>query len=333
MGFKSFFKGLGKGLLKVAPIAAAFIPGIGPLASAGISAATGAASGAISGGKKGALIGGLLGGATGGIGKALSGASGAVKMGANGIPNIGVTNGISSLPGVATGGGALVNGLMNAGKSAIKGVGGNLVQSLLNPNVLDSAGQGVGAIAQTQASNRGTELDAMMEADRQKMQLARDRATDEEGMMKKIQQAEYLKSGGMPARPQSFSANGKPFTQFASGMKPITEGTKAAASTLEDQLQARLKTPPTLRDYDSKMKPGAMESTLDWLGPILSTGAQVQKARQPVTPSMLMAGQPKPPVAPLTPNPTAAPLPPPVPGARPPVAPAPIEFGDDWSNR
>lgn len=66
MGFGSFFKGLGKGLLKAAPFAASFIPGVGPLASALIGGGAGAASGAMGGGGwKGALGGGLGGASTG----------------------------------------------------------------------------------------------------------------------------------------------------------------------------------------------------------------------------------------------------------------------------
>lgn len=66
-----FWGTLGKGLLKAAPIAASFIPGVGPLAGALIGAGTGAASGALGGGGLKGAIGGGLGGAA--MGKGSSG--------------------------------------------------------------------------------------------------------------------------------------------------------------------------------------------------------------------------------------------------------------------
>jgi hypothetical protein len=64
-----FWGKLGKGLLKAAPIAAAFIPGVGPLASMAIGAGTSALQKKISGGSwKDALKAGAVGGATGYLG-------------------------------------------------------------------------------------------------------------------------------------------------------------------------------------------------------------------------------------------------------------------------
>jgi len=62
----SFWSKLGKGALKVAPIAAGFIPGVGPLASMAIGAGTSALSKKLEGGSwKDAAISGAVGGATG----------------------------------------------------------------------------------------------------------------------------------------------------------------------------------------------------------------------------------------------------------------------------
>jgi hypothetical protein len=77
----SFWGKLGKGLLKIAPVAAAFIPGVGPLAAMGIGAATNAISKKASGGSWGdALKSGAVGGAMGALGSvgntALKGAGG-----------------------------------------------------------------------------------------------------------------------------------------------------------------------------------------------------------------------------------------------------------------
>ena len=60
-----FWSGLGKIALKAAPIATAFIPGVGPLASAAIGGATSAASKKLSGGSWGQALGaGALGAGT-----------------------------------------------------------------------------------------------------------------------------------------------------------------------------------------------------------------------------------------------------------------------------
>jgi hypothetical protein len=72
----SFWKSLGKGLLKAAPFAAMAIPGIGPLASAGIQAGLGAANAKASGGGlKDVLLGAGTGAAMSGVGGAAKGLS------------------------------------------------------------------------------------------------------------------------------------------------------------------------------------------------------------------------------------------------------------------
>lgn len=79
-----FWSGLGKALLKVAPIAVSAIPAVGPLASAGLrtalAAAAGAGSAAASGG---GLTGAILGGVTGGLG-----AAGAAPQGGTFLSNL-----------------------------------------------------------------------------------------------------------------------------------------------------------------------------------------------------------------------------------------------------
>lgn len=68
-----FWGKLGRGLLKAAPIAAAFIPGIGPIASMALQAGLGAANAKAGGaGWKGTLLGAGLGGATSGLGPSSS---------------------------------------------------------------------------------------------------------------------------------------------------------------------------------------------------------------------------------------------------------------------
>lgn len=70
MGFGSFFKGLGKGLLKAAPIAASFIPGVGIPAAMGIGALSKGLSNKFSGGSfLGGAASGAAEGAVGGLAK------------------------------------------------------------------------------------------------------------------------------------------------------------------------------------------------------------------------------------------------------------------------
>jgi hypothetical protein len=132
MGFKGFFKGLGKAALKVAPFAAMAIPGIGPLAAMGIRAATGAASGALGGGGwKGALLGGGLSAIPGG-GAGGAAAGGAAKVGLKELAK-GLTKGAlqnfatGTATGLATGQGlkgALKGGGQAAGAGGVGGAGG-----------------------------------------------------------------------------------------------------------------------------------------------------------------------------------------------------------------
>jgi hypothetical protein len=71
----SFWGKLGKIALKAAPIAASFIPGVGPLAAMAISGGAGAASKKLEGGSwKQALGAGAMGAGTSALGSALSGA-------------------------------------------------------------------------------------------------------------------------------------------------------------------------------------------------------------------------------------------------------------------
>jgi hypothetical protein len=277
-----FWKSLGKGLLKVAPIAASFIPGVGPVAGTLIGAGSGAASGAISGGGKGALIGGLMGAGTG----ALGGAANAGKFGAFGKSGIGKA--IFGAGGAGAGG---------------NGVGGSFLSQLLSGDSLAAAGRGVGAIGQTQAHNRGVALDAMMAGDEMKMAADRERRASESDIMRKVQQTQYLKGGGFKDTGPGKSVSGKPFGQFDFGVRPATETEMQASTELEDQVMNRLRNPIALSDYASKMEPGKMETTMNWLGPILSTLGAARGAGRYMGPT---AG------APTSGSPTAPPQAPPV---------------------
>ena len=104
-----FWGSLGKGLMKVAPIAAAFIPGVGPLASMAISAGTSALAKKASGGSwKSALGAGAL-GAAGGLGAAGLGPTGSRLSKITG--NVGKVMGTGSSGWQGALGGALKGGL------------------------------------------------------------------------------------------------------------------------------------------------------------------------------------------------------------------------------
>jgi hypothetical protein len=216
-----------------------------------------------------------------------------------------------AIPGVGPAAGALTK----MGVGAAKGLGGSLLSKLLGGDTLLAAGKGVAGIGQTEAHNRGVKLDAMMAGDEMGIANERQRMAAEADLMKKIQQTNYLKGGGFKDTGSGVAANGQPLTKFDFGVRPSGESEMAASTELEKQLMTRLRNPMKLRDYDSQMDPGKMETAMNWLGPIISTigvargGGQYQ--------------------APQVPNGTPTPMPPPV------FQPAAVNAGNrknPWSN-
>lgn len=156
---------LTKGLKIAAPIAAAFIPGVGPLASAAIGAGIGSLGGKSGGGGlKGALIGGLSGGlgglAKGGVASAggLSGVLGKVA----GTPLSGGLQG-------ATQGSGILGGLTRATSSLSSGLGGaskvlrtagkiynggNMLSSILSGGIERDAGNDINDTLQNALANQ-----------------------------------------------------------------------------------------------------------------------------------------------------------------------------------
>lgn len=139
-----FLKGLWKGIKKVVkpiapilPLAAMLIPGVGPLAAAGI----GALSGGVTGGVKGALVGGALGGLGGGISKAVQGVAGISNPVLSRALGSAVVGGLGS---AALGKNPLTGALMGGAMGAAIGPGG-----IVNPNAASAtnAAQPMGASA------------------------------------------------------------------------------------------------------------------------------------------------------------------------------------------
>jgi len=102
-------KKIAKPLARIAPLAAMFIPSIGPLAAAGI----GALSGGVTGGLKGALVGGALGGlgASGAVGKAI----GSVAPGPSTVAARAAQGAVLGGLGSAAQGGNVLNGALTGG--------------------------------------------------------------------------------------------------------------------------------------------------------------------------------------------------------------------------
>lgn len=152
-----------KKIARIAPIATAFIPGIGPLAGAAIGAAGGALSG---GGLKGAL----LGGATGALGA--GGAKGLVSKFAPGLGATAATAASRALTGAATGtytGGGLKSALVGGalgGASALlpASLGGAAKAATKAPRVASAASSALGnsgATAAGKALNGGGIIGAL----------------------------------------------------------------------------------------------------------------------------------------------------------------------------
>lgn len=116
-----FWSKLGHGLLKVAPIAATFIPGVGPIAASLIGAGIGAADAGLVEHKG---LGGILGGAGLGAlegygGDALFGGGGLPAQGSSGLYDFGTT-----APSASDYGGLLMPNTLGALNSADMGIGG-----------------------------------------------------------------------------------------------------------------------------------------------------------------------------------------------------------------
>lgn len=127
---------IGKILGTIAPIAAAFIPGIGPLAAAAIGAGSGLISG---GGLKGALLGGVTGGLGAGLGSQIGGSilgEAASEAGSRALGGA-LTGGVA---GLASGGDAK-SALLGAG---LGGAGGYALGGGLNDTILGRTVSGIG---------------------------------------------------------------------------------------------------------------------------------------------------------------------------------------------
>ncbi len=157
-----FDHGIGKVLATVAPIAAAFIPGVGPLASAALVAGTAGLSSKLQGGSWGdALKAGALSGITAGAAPVLGNAFAGIAPETAG--SLGVTGGYDTVFGKGFGGGALsgLSGLSGAsgaaptGAEQISGALANADPSL--SNAVQTGAPAGSAVGPTQGLSSGTE--------------------------------------------------------------------------------------------------------------------------------------------------------------------------------
>jgi hypothetical protein len=169
------------------------------------------------------------------------------------------------LPNAPTGGSYIQN-LLNGGAPLVDASeGGSWIDRLLSKDGLADIGRGLGSISQTQASNRGTELDAMMAADNMKLLFDRNQRDSDDHMWKLMRATNYVKGGGAgPAKPMQMASGTVRPMDF--GPAPISAADKQVASTLQSQLMERMQNPPEQRDYDSKMKAGTGEKVTGWAG-------------------------------------------------------------------
>lgn len=183
-----------------------------------------------------------------------------------------ISGGMGAAGGAGGGGGNMSWGstLSNFGKDIAKDAGGSLMQQLLSGDSLAAAGKGIGAIGQTAAHNRGVALDAMMAGDQMTLAADQNERAAQADAMKRLQSASYIKNGGADYKP-SVSVSGKPLGQFDFGVRPSSAAAIEGATTVEGQLLNRLKNPIKLRDYDSKMEPGRMETLANYASPALTT--------------------------------------------------------------
>lgn len=130
---------------------------------------------------------------------------------------------------------------------------------------MSAAGKGIGAMSQSAANNRGQRLQAQMDQDRMRLAVQEENRTQERDILKKLAQADYLRSGGA-----QFQASGPYSASFAP--RPTSDAQREAGRYMEQELMRRLSQPFQLQDYSKNMKPSGREKAGNILGPLLSMG-------------------------------------------------------------
>jgi hypothetical protein len=128
--------------------------------------------------------------------------------------------------------------------------------------LIDAVGSAASAGSQAAASNRGTRLQALMDADQMRMAAAREQRASESDILRKLAQTAYLRQGG---------SQFKPSTQYSYSFAPRAASAEQmrSAGDLERELLRRMVNPMQLSDYGKDMKPGFWEK----FGGIVGAGA------------------------------------------------------------
>jgi hypothetical protein len=170
--------------------------------------------------------------------------------------------------------------LQNGTGAGWKTTAANTMKSMLSGNGAQAAGTALGAVSQAQAHNRGTKLDAMMQGDQTKAQLAANQRAEDQELWKMLQAADYMKRGGTP-RQDNYSSTGMKLPSYNFGPAPISQANKDMAATMEQQLLQRLNNPLKPSDYESQMDPSTGEKITDYTGAALSGLGAALNAGQP----------------------------------------------------
>lgn len=247
------------------------LAGMGPLGGAiglggGSAATTGAAAGAAGASGAGAAGTGALGaGAATGAGVGLPTLTGATSIG-SGMAAAGPTSILGATgAGAAGGAGSTIGGLL----SKIPG----------SPDAWDSLSKATGAITTGEAVNRYEKGRQTQGYDRLMLDAAQNRRTDESDALKKLAQTKYLESGGSQFKPPSIMLNGTMHQtpDLGYGPTPASDAQKQGASTLEQQMLARLQPggsyTPTTPDYLNR---GALENVGQY-GGLITGGISAAK--------------------------------------------------------
>lgn len=160
------------------------------------------------------------------------------------------------------GGGSNTNLLMQ-----LLGLSPNSGNSQAISNILNSAGKGLGGVAQADASNRGTKIATTLAANNQQLAEQQQRNQDLASLPGQIIRANYIAGGGYKPV-TNYSSNGKVIPHFDLGLAPLTSADQAAGASLSKQLTDRLNTAPTYKDATQYMNPSATETALNWASPI-----------------------------------------------------------------
>lgn len=259
---------------------------------------------------------GVFGGAAGGATGAGSTVAGLLPSSSLAVPlytgpTIGSAGGVSS---AAAGGGGFLRGLLGGAKKFLGGANRRMGGDLLN-TILGAGGAGISGATQAAASNRGTQLDAAMEAERIR-QVERDQ--QERQLIARSQEDRdsltdaYIKSvianRNMNARgyqPSSLSLGGqtRAVPSFGTGMAAPTDVERGDAQSLYDEVSKRLQggsqlppleRPAPYQNDPALLRPGAGERIGNWLGPVLGTWGNMN--RPPAGPP----GSPTQPIPPTT---------------------------------